>query len=83
MRYLFIVFLLIYSFTIYSQNPSYGSLNGRVVDEQGRGIESVLVAIKGMTIAQNTDENGAFSFSKTPVGKHNLILSSIEIEEKQ
>lgn len=82
MKYIFILFLSVISYSLSAQDFASGSVNGKVVDEQKRNLESVLVAIKGTTIAKYTDENGTFELKNIPIGKQILILTSPEITTK-
>lgn len=65
-RYLLTIILLISCFVANAQ--SYHTLYGRVVDEQGRGIEYVNIGIPKDTVYTVSDSDGYFSL-KVPEGK--------------
>jgi Protein of unknown function (DUF2012). len=63
---------------LFSNNQSDSHITGHVVDDQtGEHLSYISVALKGTTIATLTDESGHFFIKNVPVGKYNLIVSSI------
>lgn len=50
------------------------SVRGKVVDEEGRGLEMVLVAVKGSTLSTYTNSKGIFQLNGSGPGEQQLVF---------
>jgi hypothetical protein len=64
--------------SVYCQQPSRGSLSGRVIDATtGAGIENANVFLAQTAIGTSTDEQGNFRLTKIPPGTYRLVASRV------
>ena len=71
------IFCLSLSFTVHAQT----NVQGRVIDEAGKPVQSASVTIKGTTRGTTTSENGSFTISATP--KDVLVISFVGFANKE
>ena len=50
----------------------FGSIRGRVVNDQGSPVSSANVTIADISLAAVSGPDGSFEFSSVPVGTHSL-----------
>lgn len=72
--------LLLLSIFTYSQDKKTGNIRGRIIDNNAQPIETTVVAIKGTTIKQSTNEKGEFHLTNIPTGRQILVISGIGIK---
>lgn len=70
MKSLSLIFLLIFTTHLFAQT----GIKGKVVDEEGRGLEMVLVAVKGSSLSAYTNSKGIFQLSGIPPGEQQLVF---------
>jgi len=72
--------LLLLSIFTYSQDKKTGNIRGRIIDNNAQPVETTVVAIKGTTIKQSTNEKGEFHLTNIPTGRQILVISGIGIK---
>ena len=78
-HYLLLIIATILSFSAIAQT---GSLSGTVKLENGKPVSYASVGIKSLDKLVLTDETGKFDFPNIVYGKYEIVVNSIEIEEK-
>src|SRR5262245_10296122 len=58
------------------------TINGTVLDDNGKPLQGATVAVKNSTISKNTDAKGAFMLS-VPEGTNSLTVSYVGFEIKE
>lgn len=59
------------------------SIKGKVHKESGEPVSHVTIKIEGTDLQAISDEKGRYIFENVPVGKYNLLVSSVEIKPKK
>lgn len=72
--------LLLLSIFTYSQDKKTGNIRGLLIDSNAQPVEATVVAIKGTTISQLTNEKGEFHLTNIPTGRQILVISGIGIK---
>ena len=81
-RILAILFLIVYSFEVYSQ--STGTIFGRVVDKSnGEYIIGANLLLEGTTIGAATDLDGNYTIKNVPAGTYSLIVSYLSYSKSK
>ncbi len=70
----FLLFCLIWSFQFQLQAQT---ISGTITDQEGAGIENVLIQVQGNSIATLSDANGIFSIENLPGGTQILEINQI------
>src|ERR1043165_131683 len=73
-------FLLILSFTSFSQNNF--KVSGRVTDDEGKPLTGATVTVKGTKIATATTTDGFFTIN-APSGNSVLVITSVGFAEQE
>lgn len=63
-----------------STSAQTGTLFGKVLDDQGRGVELVTVAVEGTSIGTITDPEGKYSLEIPPGNKALVVFTSVSFE---
>ena len=71
-RFLFFCFLFFFQTQLLAQ-----SVSGTITDQKGKGIEDVLIQIKGSTTATLSDKNGKFTIKNLSEGTQILQIQQI------
>ncbi len=66
------VIFLLASLTVFAQN----TITGKVINEDGNGIQGVTVSVKGTTVSTQTDANGDYKIN-APKANAVLVFSSV------
>lgn len=82
LRYILLQVLFILSVYAHSQNNETGNISGRVVDSNQEPVEAALVAIKGTTTGELTNEKGEFLLKNISEGNHTLVVSGVGLKEQ-
>ncbi|MBD0779929.1 TonB-dependent receptor [Maribacter sp. ANRC-HE7] len=56
---------------------AFGTISGTVSDASGKPLPYASVLVEGLKLGVLTDDNGAYSISKVPSGKHRVVVSFI------
>jgi len=59
------------------------SVKGKVLDESGKPLEFVAVALKGTAFSANSGPKGVFEISDVPAGKYTLLVASVGYAAKE
>ena len=82
-RYLIIILLLIYAVIPVSAQNS-GTLIGVVKDEQGIGLQGVVIYVKkSPSIGAQTDHYGNFELKNIPSGRQTIVVSMLGMGEEE
>ncbi|MCK0192705.1 TonB-dependent receptor [Arenibacter sp. F20364] len=76
MKNLLTAFLLIICFSAQGQE-AFGTIFGKAIDASGKPLPYASVLVEGLKLGVLTDDNGAYSISKIPTGKHRVVISFI------
>lgn len=76
-----ILLLYMLSFSGYAQDS--GSLTGRVIDINGKGIAEANIEIQGIGMGTETIENGTFRIVNIPTGNYLLKISFVGYSSKE
>ena len=66
--------LMICTLGVNAQAPGENTVHGKVLDENGKGLDGATVTVKGSTKATQTDNTGAFTLSDIKRGTA-LVIS--------
>lgn len=77
-----IIMSLLLSAAAIAQNPLTQTIKGTVIDEQsGNILQGVSIMVENMNTAAISNEKGAFSLSKVPIGRQNIKASMSGYDE--
>lgn len=76
LKSIFILVLLAFSLTIFSQN----TISGKVVDEKGKPVSGANIFIEGTYDGASSSETGNFRFTTTTTGNQTLVVSFLIYE---
>ena len=72
---LFLPCLLLFGFSIFAQGT--GSIQGKILDENGGPLIAATVLIKGTTTGTTADIDGSYILAEVPVGEQTVVVSFI------
>nr|MBA2407965.1 carboxypeptidase-like regulatory domain-containing protein [Chitinophagales bacterium] len=61
----------------YKASAQNGSINGKVVDDQGTPVSYATVILEGTQFGANTDDDGLFEINNVPPGTYTLKVSNL------
>lgn len=74
------VFLFLISLNNLSAQSATATIQGKIVDQEGKGIPFVDVMLKNTSIGTISDENGSYSINRIPADSYVIEASSVGFE---